>query len=130
MHTVGEVVGGGPGYCPLDGLGLGRAVPHRSAGTSPAAPHPRATANSQLSPGVKSCDNKLHSLPDSYSTPVFSYAVRGRLLAISPDDYDDVEQFLAAARHRHRTTTLGLLLMTLATISGLTALLGTLTGRT
>ncbi|MGG7568840.1 hypothetical protein [Streptomyces sirii] len=49
---------------------------------------------------------------------LFSYAVRGKSLLISPDDFDDVvPQFLAAAHSRHRATTAGLLILGLATIT-------------
>ncbi len=47
----------------------------------------------------------------------FASAVRGRRMLVSPNDYDDIlEQFLAAAHRRHRTTLLGMTLITLATI--------------
>jgi hypothetical protein len=58
---------------------------------------------------------------------VFSVVVRGRRINISPDDYDDVvEQFLAAASSRQRTTNVGLVLLTLATASALVSILGAL----
>jgi hypothetical protein len=54
------------------------------------------------------------------SSLVFSYAVRGQRLAVSPDDFEDVvEQFLAAANRRHRATEVGLVLLAIATISSI-----------
>jgi hypothetical protein len=62
---------------------------------------------------------------------LFSYAVRGRQIAISPDDYDDVvEQFLSIARLRQRMTGIGLGLVALATSCGLTVILVALGNRT
>lgn len=55
---------------------------------------------------------------------LFSYVVRGRRLAISPDDYDDVvEQFLSVARLRQRMTDIGLGLVAFATSCGLVVIL-------
>ncbi len=58
------------------------------------------------------------------ATLMFSYVVRGRRINTSPDDYDDVvEQFLSAARARHRMTTVALGVFVLATSCGLAVLL-------
>jgi hypothetical protein len=55
-----------------------------------------------------------------FSSLVFSYAVRGQRLAVSPDDFEDVlEQFLLAANRRHRATEIGLALLAIATISSI-----------
>jgi hypothetical protein len=62
------------------------------------------------------------------ATLLFSWAVRGQRLTISPDDYDDVvEQFLAAARRRQQVINAGLGVLTIATICGLVAVLTALT---
>lgn len=59
---------------------------------------------------------------------LFSYAVRGRRMNISPDDYDDVlEQFLSVARLRQRMTDFGLCLLAVATVCGCAVLLVALT---
>jgi hypothetical protein len=58
------------------------------------------------------------------ATIIFSHAVRGRSIDISPDDYDDVvEQYLSAARRRQRVINAGLAVLTFATTCGLVAVL-------
>src|SRR5690242_2917697 len=48
----------------------------------------------------------------SSSSLAFAYAVRGRRILISPDDFDDiVEQFLSAAHRRHQACLVGMLLI-------------------
>ncbi|MGW2253531.1 hypothetical protein ACWCXH_25540 [Kitasatospora sp. NPDC001660] len=51
---------------------------------------------------------------------MFSYAVHARHILVGPDDYDDVvEQVLEAAQHRHRATTVGLLVLGAATVGAI-----------
>ena len=58
------------------------------------------------------------------ATLVFSYAVRGRRINVSPNDHDDVvAQFLSAASLRQRMSDVGLVLMALATLCGLSVIL-------
>lgn len=65
------------------------------------------------------------------ATLMFSYVIRGRRINTSPDDYDDVvEQFLSAARIRHRMTTVALGVFVLATSCGLAVLLEAIARRT
>lgn len=58
---------------------------------------------------------------------LFSYAVRGKFLRISPDDFDDVvPQFLKIAYGRHRATTAGLLILGLGTLTAVILMVCTL----
>jgi hypothetical protein len=55
---------------------------------------------------------------------LFAYTVRGQRMDISPDDYDDVVgQFLEVLARRRRASDIGFLLLVIATISGVLAIM-------